>query len=280
LTNAHRPKTLPTPEQVRAGWDRIAAGFDEHLTPLNISDSEEVLRRVGLTDGMRCLDVICGSGALAIQAARAGAHVVATDISPATIERLTARARREGMGDLHARVMDGHALDLDDDTFDLALSQHGVSLFPDIDRGLREIARVTRGRVVIVAFGPPPEGRVPDVPPRRAAGRDPGSSGPPMDPPPLPFQVADPHVLTGKLTEAGLRRWWSRPRPRTCRSGRRPCGRWSPAATPSVPSSSPGSPRHRRPRPGRCSTACCDERSGGSPEAVLHTTINIGTGTV
>jgi len=43
---------------------------------------------------MRLLDVAAGSGALAIPAARRGARVVATDISPAMIERLTARAPR------------------------------------------------------------------------------------------------------------------------------------------------------------------------------------------
>ena len=51
---------------------------------------------------------------------------------------------------------DGHALELDDDAFDVAVSVNGVSLFPDMALGLAELVRVTRpgGRVVIVAFGP------------------------------------------------------------------------------------------------------------------------------
>ena len=52
--------------------------------------------------------------------------------------------------------MDGHALELEDDTFDVSASQLGVSLFPNLQRGLRELVRVTKpGRVLIVAFGPP-----------------------------------------------------------------------------------------------------------------------------
>ena len=34
------------------------------------------------------------------------------------------------------RVMEGHSLEFDDDTFDVAASQNGVSLFPDPGRGL------------------------------------------------------------------------------------------------------------------------------------------------
>jgi hypothetical protein len=50
----------------------------------------------------------------------AGAQVVATDISPAMIERLAWRARDERLGNLHARVMDGHALQFGDDAFDFS----------------------------------------------------------------------------------------------------------------------------------------------------------------
>src|SRR5690606_11409635 len=102
------------------------------------------------------LDVAAGSGALSLPAARLGARVLAVDISPGMVERLAARARAEGLANLETRVMDGHALELEDNTFDLAASQFGVMLFPDLPRGLSEMARVTRpgGRVLVVTFGP------------------------------------------------------------------------------------------------------------------------------
>ena len=120
--------------------------------------ANEALRRAGVP-GMRFLDVACGSGALSIPAARLGARVTGTDLSPSMVERLTARALAEGLPNLEGRVMDGHALDLEDDSFDASGSQFGVMLFPDLPRGLSELARVTRwgGRVVIVAYGPPGE---------------------------------------------------------------------------------------------------------------------------
>lgn len=200
------PNTTPAPEQIRDGWDRIAAGFDRFTTPLSIGMAEHALGRVGLRAGMRFLDVAAGSGALSIPAARLGARVVAADISPTMIERLEARALAEGLSHLEGRVMDGHALDLEDDTFDIAGSQNGVSLFPDLMRGLRELVRVTKpgGRVMLVAFGAPRKVEFLTFFLGAIQAVAPDFTGLPTDPPPLPFQVADPDVLRRRMTEAGL----------------------------------------------------------------------------
>ena len=50
--------------------------------------ANEGLRRAGLRAGMRFLDVAAGSGALSIPAARLGAQVLATDLSPAMLQLL------------------------------------------------------------------------------------------------------------------------------------------------------------------------------------------------
>ena len=282
MTTAHTPQTPPTPEQIRAGWDRLASGFDEHLTPLNIDFGDGALGRAGLTAGTRFLDVAAGSGALAIPAARRGAQVVATDISPSMIERLTARASAEGLANLDARVMDGHALDFDDDTFDLAASQHGVSLFGDIDRGLRELVRVTRpgGRVLIVAFGSLQKAEFLTFFLGSLRAAVPGFTGPPMDPPPLPFQVADPDLLRQKLTEAGLTKvrvdkavWDLRVRSSAhlwdVVTSSNPIGS---ALVADLTAEQTADAR-------RVLDGMLRERSGGSPDAVLHIDINMGVGT-
>ena len=128
------------------------------------------------------------------------------DIAPAMIERLRARAEAERLPDLDGRVMDGHALDLEDDTFDVSASQNGVSLFPDLADGLAELVRVTKpgGRVLIVVFGPPKKVEFFGFFLGALQAAVPGFTPLPTDPPPLPFQVADPDRLRRRLTEAGL----------------------------------------------------------------------------
>jgi hypothetical protein len=80
-------------------------------------------------------------------------------------------------------------------------------LFPDMPRGMRELARVVKrgGRVLVHAYGDPHRidfltfliGALQSVRPE--------FTGPPMEPPPLPFQLADPARLRDALAAAGLK---------------------------------------------------------------------------
>jgi SAM-dependent methyltransferase len=103
--------------------------------------------------------------------------------------------------------MDGHALELEDDTFDMSASQFGVMLFPDLPRGLREMARVTKpgGQVVMIVYVDPSEIDFVHFFMGAMQAVMPGFTGLPSDPPPLPFQVSDPEVLRRRMTEAGLK---------------------------------------------------------------------------
>jgi len=205
MTNAIE-EAVDTSEGTRDAWDNIAAGYDELVTPTHMWLANEGLRRVGLGPGTRFLDVAAGSGALSIPAARLGAQVLATDMSPVMLERLDARARKEGL-ELETRVMDGHALALADDTFDMSGSQFGVMLFPDMPRGIAELARVTRpgGRVLMTVYGAPEKIEFFGFFVHAIQAVVPSFTGPPMDPPPLPFQLQDPEKLRRELANAGLK---------------------------------------------------------------------------
>jgi ubiquinone/menaquinone biosynthesis C-methylase UbiE len=193
-------------EDTREAWDRIAPGYDRTNTPTQMWLANEGLRRAGLRRGMSFLDVAAGSGSLSIPAARLGAQVLATDQSPVMLELLRARMRKEKL-DVETRVMDGHALELADGQFDLAGSQFGVMLFADMPRGIREMARVVKpgGRVLMHVYGDPHRVEFLGflVGALRSVRAD--FDGPPMDPPPLPFQLQDPRRLQAELAAAGLK---------------------------------------------------------------------------
>lgn len=193
-------------DATRAAWDHIAAGYDRHVTPTHYKLAQEGLKRAGVRAGQRFLDVACGSGALSLNAARLGATVTSVDISPAMVERLEARARQEGLHEITGRVMDGHALKLDDDAFDVAGSQFGVMLFPDLPRGLSEMVRVTKpgGTVLMNVYGPPQKVEFLQFFFRALKTVDPTFAPPPIDAPGAPMQVADPAVFHDRLKEAGL----------------------------------------------------------------------------
>jgi ubiquinone/menaquinone biosynthesis C-methylase UbiE len=199
---------MTTQEQVqtRAAWDNIAPGYDRTNTPTQLWLANESLHRAALRPGMRVLDVAAGSGALSIPAARLSAQVLATDLSPVMLEHLNVRARKEGLS-IETCVMDGHALELEDNTFDIVGSQFGVMLFPDMPRGISEMARVTKpgGRVLMNVYGDHHKieffgffvGAIQSV--------IPSFEGPPMDPLPLPFQLQDPERLRQEFAKARLK---------------------------------------------------------------------------
>jgi ubiquinone/menaquinone biosynthesis C-methylase UbiE len=166
----------------------------------------EGCRRAGVREGVRFLDVAAGSGALSIPAARLGAAVLAIDQSPAMLEHLRARARRDGL-DIETRVMDGQALPFADDTFDVAGSQVGVMLFPDMPQGIREMVRVVKpgGRVLVSAYGDPSAIDFLRFFVAAVQMVRPGFSGPSIDRPPLEFQLAHPERLARELIAAGLK---------------------------------------------------------------------------
>lgn len=192
-------------EQIQAAWNEIAEGYDAVVTSTHSTLAEEGLRRAGLRRGNRFLDVAAGTGALSIPAARLGADVLATDLSPRMLERLEARARTEGL-QVETGVMNGEALELEADRFDVAGSQFGVMLFSDMPKGVRELARVVRpgGRVLLTVFGDPRKVEFFVLFVRAIRAVRPDFSGPSMDDPPLPFQLRDPERLREELSAAGL----------------------------------------------------------------------------
>jgi SAM-dependent methyltransferase len=121
----------------------MVADYEAAAEPLTRQCLPTAFAMIGdLSDDLKVLDVAAGPGGLSLAAAEAGAHVLATDMSPAMVARLAERLQPYPR--CTAQVMDGQALDLPDGTFDATFSLFGVVNFPDWRQGLRELARVTR----------------------------------------------------------------------------------------------------------------------------------------
>ena len=263
-------------------WDTIAEGYDRYVAPQEVDLANEALALAGLQAGERFLDVAAGTGGLSLPAARLGAHVLATDWSPAMIERLEARVREEGLRHAEGRVMDCHALDLLDDSFDVTGSQFGVMLVPDQRRALREMVRVTRpgGRVLLIAYSQPTELEFLQWFVAAMKAVAPAFPGIPDDPPPLEFQIADPDVLLRRLTDAGLKDV------RVERTAERPCfasGRemwdWVYYGNPIVEMIVGDLTKDQRETLVQILGGMLREHAGGNGKAVLENAVHIGIGT-
>jgi ubiquinone/menaquinone biosynthesis C-methylase UbiE len=137
-------------------WSSVAPGYDDAIAPIMRPYATTTLDLLGLsrlTAGVRLLDVAAGTGVLAVEAARRGAEVLATDFAPGMVEIMRRRVAAEGL-DARVEVMDGQALGLEDESFDLGTSTFGLMFFPDPLAGLRVLRRALRpgGRVGIAAW--------------------------------------------------------------------------------------------------------------------------------
>lgn len=113
--------------------------FSRHME----SDARVFYEGLGVAPGTRLLDVGCGSGQLALIAARAGARATGCDIATNWIEKARARAAAEGLG---ARFDEGdaEALPYEDAEFDAVVSVFGAMFAPRPEVVAAELARVCR----------------------------------------------------------------------------------------------------------------------------------------
>ena len=109
----------------------------------------------GVGPGDRVLDVAAGTGNASIEAARAGASVVASDLTPELLEIGRADAVRQGV-ELTFEEADAEELPYADDSFDAVLSCVGVMFAPHHEVAAGELTRVVRpgGRLALINWTP------------------------------------------------------------------------------------------------------------------------------
>src|SRR5262244_3798100 len=141
--------TMNAPNPNQALWEkgdftRIAATMRE--------SGEALVASLGITPGMKVLDLGCGDGTTALPAARRGAEVLGVDIARNLVEAGNRRAQEQGLKNIRFEEGDATSLaGLKDDSFDLVVSIFGAMFAPKPHDVAKEMVRVARpgGRVVM-----------------------------------------------------------------------------------------------------------------------------------
>jgi ubiquinone/menaquinone biosynthesis C-methylase UbiE len=113
---------------------------------------EALVQRLGITKGLKVLDLGCGDGTTALPEAKLGADVLGIDIARNLVEAGNRRAQQHGLTNL--KFQEGDASNLEqvpDKSFDLVVSIFGAMFAPKPFDVAKEMVRVTRpgGRIVM-----------------------------------------------------------------------------------------------------------------------------------
>jgi len=106
-----------------------------------------------LKPGQAVLDVGCGPGSITVDIARivAPGAVIAIDCDEGVLAQARALAKAQGVTNVQFAVMDAYAMDLPDDSVDLAHAHQLLQHLANPVAALREMARVTKPGGVVAA---------------------------------------------------------------------------------------------------------------------------------
>jgi SAM-dependent methyltransferase len=134
----------------KRGWSLFAP-----LESTTTAPAARVVSYAGVRAEHRVLDVGCGTGVVAVTAARAGAHVTGLDLTRELLERAADNATIAGV-EVEWREADVERMPLDDAEFDVVLSQFGHMFAPRADVATAEMLRVLKpGGTLAFATWPP-----------------------------------------------------------------------------------------------------------------------------
>ncbi len=140
---------------IKASIDKTRKGFEESFAAGDFYDRqtqdcthlERILKFIEIRDGMRILDLGCGSGYLSfpIAAGHPGCEVIGLDIVSGALDANRSRASEEGLKNLTFISYDGIDFPFAPGTFDWIVTRYALHHFPDIEHSIEEIRRCLKG---------------------------------------------------------------------------------------------------------------------------------------
>jgi ubiquinone/menaquinone biosynthesis C-methylase UbiE len=133
----------------KALWEK---GDFTRLAETMRENGSALVAQLGITKGLKVLDLACGDGNTAIPEAKLGADVLGVDIASNLVAAAKMRAKTEGLTNCTFREGDATDLhELEDHSFDLVVSIFGAMFAPKPFDVAKEMVRVTRpgGRIVM-----------------------------------------------------------------------------------------------------------------------------------
>lgn len=149
-------------DQQRKTWNQYSRGWrkwDEILMTTMRPVSDSLIDSLQLSGNEHVLDVASGTGepGLTLSALLLQGRVTGTDLSENMVDIANEHAEQRSISNYQSQVSDASDMPFKDDTFDHIICRYGIMFFPDVETGLREMARVLKpgGKLTVAVWAGP-----------------------------------------------------------------------------------------------------------------------------
>jgi ubiquinone/menaquinone biosynthesis C-methylase UbiE len=131
----------------RYGWDKASGYYEAYWQKQLYPAQQKLLQLANIKSGDKIIDIACGTGLVSFPAAEQAGEkgfVMANDISDKMVETGTAIAKEKNLSNISFQRMDAEELDVEDNSYDIALCALGLMYFPDPLKAIKEMYRLLK----------------------------------------------------------------------------------------------------------------------------------------